>query len=164
MSRHRYFYGTKKGPSVRDPTCNRETGLFIFSNFATAPFDLDGHRWMTSEHYYQAQKFAVTDPDWSSKVRTTKTAREAKALGSSKTHIISPIWNMERDDVMLRALRAKFSQNPNARAVLLSTGTDILHEDAGKNDYYWGIGHQFRVGEDKLGILLMKVRAELQAQ
>ena len=29
-----------------------------FSNFAPFPIDLDGKRWPTVEHYYQAQKFA----------------------------------------------------------------------------------------------------------
>ena len=29
-----------------------------FSNFAPFWIDLDGARWPTSEHYYQAQKFA----------------------------------------------------------------------------------------------------------
>jgi predicted NAD-dependent protein-ADP-ribosyltransferase YbiA (DUF1768 family) len=28
-----------------------------FSNFASFPFDLDGMRWPTTEHYFQAQKF-----------------------------------------------------------------------------------------------------------
>ncbi len=31
-----------------------------FSNFAPLPFDLDGLRWRTVEHYFQAQKFAGT--------------------------------------------------------------------------------------------------------
>ena len=31
---------------------------YEFTNFATGyPFDLDGKRWPTSEHYFQAQKF-----------------------------------------------------------------------------------------------------------
>ena len=32
-----------------------------FSNFAPFAIDLDGERWPTTEHYYQAQKF--TDPE-----------------------------------------------------------------------------------------------------
>jgi N-glycosidase YbiA len=28
-----------------------------FSNFAPYPFTLDGERWATAEHYFQAQKF-----------------------------------------------------------------------------------------------------------
>jgi ribA/ribD-fused uncharacterized protein len=31
-----------------------------FSNFATYPFELKGKIWKTSEHYFQAQKFAGT--------------------------------------------------------------------------------------------------------
>ena len=29
-----------------------------FSNFSPHGFELDGHWWPTSEHYFQAQKFA----------------------------------------------------------------------------------------------------------
>ena len=32
-----------------------------FSNFAHYDFELDGKRWMTSEHYFQAQKFFGTE-------------------------------------------------------------------------------------------------------
>ena len=32
------------------------------SNFAPFPFELKGKRWPTAEHYFQAQKFAGTDP------------------------------------------------------------------------------------------------------
>ena len=32
-----------------------------FSNFAYYDFELDGKRWMTSEHYFQAQKFCGTE-------------------------------------------------------------------------------------------------------
>ena len=34
-----------------------------FSNFSAHPFDLDGKRWPTSEHYFQAQKFVTTSPE-----------------------------------------------------------------------------------------------------
>lgn len=37
---------------------NDEYGCF--SNFAHYGFELDGKSWMTSEHYFQAQKFAGT--------------------------------------------------------------------------------------------------------
>lgn len=32
-----------------------------FSNFAHYGFELDGKWWMTSEHYFQAQKFCGTE-------------------------------------------------------------------------------------------------------
>jgi N-glycosidase YbiA len=32
----------------------------FFSNFAPYPIDLNGKIWPTSEHYFQAQKFAGT--------------------------------------------------------------------------------------------------------
>ena len=38
---------------------NEEYGCF--SNFAHYDFELDGKKWMTSEHYFQAQKFKGTE-------------------------------------------------------------------------------------------------------
>ena len=43
-----YFYSTRDHP------------YGCFSNFAPYGFDLAGQWWRTSEHYYQAQKFAGT--------------------------------------------------------------------------------------------------------
>ena len=43
-----YFYGAGEVP------------YGCFSNFSGHGFDLDGHWWMTSEHYFQAQKFSGT--------------------------------------------------------------------------------------------------------
>ncbi len=38
----------------------RESPYGCFSNFSPHPFEFDGKRWPTSEHYFQAQKFAGT--------------------------------------------------------------------------------------------------------
>jgi adenylate cyclase len=38
-----------------------------FSNFAPFPIDVDGTRWPSTEHYYQAQKF--DDPDLQERIR-----------------------------------------------------------------------------------------------
>ena len=48
-------------------------------------------------------------------------------------------WNDARIDVMILALRAKFSQDQKLKALLKSTGKALLVEDSPK-DAFWGIG------------------------
>jgi ribA/ribD-fused uncharacterized protein len=61
---------------------------------------------------------------------------------------------------MLTALRAKFDQHPKLREGLLSTGDERLVERSDK-DSYWGDGPHGN-GRNRLGELLMQVRAELR--
>ncbi len=60
---------------------------------------------------------------------------------------------------MLEAVRAKFTQHPDLKELLLSTGDAMLEENAPK-DEEWGIGSNGR-GKNKLGKILMRVRQEL---
>ena len=68
-------------------------------------------------------------------------------------------WNDARIDVMILALRAKFSQDQKLKALLKSTGKALLVEDSPK-DAFWGIGLQ-KDGLNHLGKCLMIVRNEL---
>ena len=134
--------------------------LYFLSNFFPCRFELDGYVWHSTEHYFQAMKFAKTDSEWFKTVRDAHTAAKAAALGRSRKHSISLDWDTVRDDVMMAAVYAKFSQNAALRSKLRDTGNAVLHEDA-KNDFYWGAGNPSRIGQDKLGKLLMEVRSKL---
>lgn len=63
---------------------------------------------------------------------------------------------------MREALRAKFTQHKDLRETLLATGDARLVEHT-KNDNYWGDGGDGS-GLNKLGELLMKLRAELRRE
>jgi ribA/ribD-fused uncharacterized protein len=67
-----------------------------------------------------------------------------------------------KDAAMERAVRCKFTQHEELRRLLLSTGDQNLAESA-PNDYYWGIGKE-GTGENRLGLLLMRLRAEFRGQ
>ncbi len=124
------------------------------SNFWLAPFELDGLIWPTVEHYFQAQK--THDSTEREQIRMAKTPAQAKRLGRAVR--LRSDWEGVKEDVMLKALRAKFTQNPRAARVLLFTGQARLHEDSPR-DLYWGVK-----GRDRLGKLLEIVRAELERE
>ena len=73
-----------------------------FSNFATYSFMLDGKRWPTSEHYFQAQKFE--DEAYREKIRKTASPMIAARLGRSRKVKIRRDWESAKIDVM-QALR-----------------------------------------------------------
>jgi ribA/ribD-fused uncharacterized protein len=63
---------------------------------------------------------------------------------------------------MMDALRAKFTQDEELKATLLGTGDAVLVEHTA-NDSYWGDGGDGG-GKNRLGHLLMRLRAELRAE
>lgn len=130
-----------------------------FSNFSRHTVFLNGKRWPTSEHYFQAQKFAG-EPD-EEEVRLAKTAMIAARMGRDRKRPFRRDWEAVKERVMLDALRAKFTQHEDLRAILLGTGDAMLVEHTA-NDNYWGDGGDGS-GRNRLGHLLMQVRAELRA-
>lgn len=68
-------------------------------------------------------------------------------------------WEQVKDDIMRKAVLAKFTQNKEIKNVLLSTGKETIVENT-SNDYYWGCGKDGS-GKNMLGIILMEVREKL---
>lgn len=136
-----------------------KTGEFGFlSNFAPYPVKIDGVEWPTSEHYYQASKF-INDLTWMEAIRLVYRPYDAWRMGRSSEHLRRNDWDDVKDDVMLRAVRAKFAQNLDVRSALLATADAILVEHSSK-DSYWGDGGDGS-GQNRLGQILMQVRLEI---
>jgi ribA/ribD-fused uncharacterized protein len=131
-----------------------------FSNFSPHPIQLDGKRWPTSEHYFQAQKFQ--DPAAQAKVRAASSPMLAAQLGRDRKQKLRRDWESAKDDVMRRAVSAKFTQHADLRALLLATGDATLVEHT-TNDSYWGDGGDGR-GRNMLGRILMEVRSRLRGE
>jgi ribA/ribD-fused uncharacterized protein len=129
-----------------------------FSNFAPFPIDLDGKRWPTVEHYYQAQKFA--DPELQKKIRKAEKPVIAKALADKYRATARRDWEEVKDAIMERAVRRKFEIYDELRELLLGTEEEELAE-AAPTDFYWGVGRD-GTGQNRLGHLLMRIRAELR--
>jgi ribA/ribD-fused uncharacterized protein len=135
-----FFYGTR-GP------------YGCFSNFIGG-FVLNNWDWSSVEHYFQAHKFEPSSERFMDIYRAP-TAAEARRLGRLKDVPIRKDWNHIKDDVMRLAVTEKFQQNPDMRAVLLSTQGQIIEESP--HDYYWGCGANHS-GLNKLGHILEDVR------
>jgi len=133
---------------------SRRKKYFEFSNFYIAPIKIDGKIYMTVEHYFQSMK--ALDEKEREKIRKAPTPKEAKILGRRVK--LRPDWEKIKERIMYKALMAKFTQHQDLKELLLSTGNAKLHEDS-PYDKYWGVK-----GKDRLGILLMKVREQLQKE
>jgi ribA/ribD-fused uncharacterized protein len=131
-----------------------------FSNFSPHPVELKGQVWPTSEHYFQAQKFAGSVHEEA--VRSAESPMVAARMGRSRERPLRPDWESVKDEIMRKALRAKFDQHASLRSLLLSTGDAKLVEHT-TNDRYWADGGDGS-GKNRLGQLLMELRGELRRE
>lgn len=124
------------------------------SNFCRSPIEVGRKVYPTVEHYYQASKTLVSEQH--EMIRNLGTPKEAKFAGY---HVaLREDWEVVKIHIMLAGLRAKFTQHPDLRYKLLSTGDARLHENS-PWDKFWGYAKG--TGLDVLGKLLMQVREEL---
>lgn len=114
--------------------------------------------WKTTEHYFQAQKFAGTEHE--NKIQKAPSPMKAAELGRTRKVKIRQKWDNMKDNIMYEALVAKFTLHEDLKEILLDTGEKLLIEHT-ENDDYWGDGGNGK-GKNKLGKLLMKVRSELR--
>jgi ribA/ribD-fused uncharacterized protein len=131
-----------------------------FSNFAPYPVKLKGRTWPSTEHFFQAQKFAGSEHE--EVIRKAASPMTAAHLGRSRKLPLRKDWESAKDNVMREALRAKFTQHPDLRSLLLETGNATLVEHR-QRDRYWGDGGD-GTGKNRLGLLLMELRAELREE
>ncbi len=131
------------------------------SNFYPAKFTIDGKTYPTVEHYFQAMKFP-NNPAFQDQIIAQKTPAGAKKMGATKVIPLRTDWEEVKEEVMAKALKAKFTQNPDLKTLLLGTETKKL-EEASPTDSYWGTGKNGK-GQNRLGVLLMELRTELAAE
>jgi ribA/ribD-fused uncharacterized protein len=117
----------------------------FLSNFWPGPFELDGRRWPTVEHFYQAQK--DPSPEHLARILAEEKPGRVKRLG--KTCRARPDWDAIKEEVMRRGVRAKFEQNPHLAKLLDATGDRTLVEGNSWGNMFWGICRGR--GQNKLG-------------
>ncbi|WP_379138316.1 NADAR family protein [Paenibacillus sp. sgz500958] len=128
-----------------------------FSNFAKYPIEVEGKLWPTSEHYFQAAKFAGTPHE--EELRLVEKPMDVARMGRERSRPLRADWEQIKDDVMRKAVGAKVEQYPHIKSILLSTGSCSLIEHT-SNDSYWADGGD-GTGKNMLGVILMEIRSSL---
>ncbi|GAB3947884.1 NADAR family protein [Spirosoma harenae] len=141
------------------------------SQWWVAPFVVDGVPYRTAEHYMMAEKARLfNDTDVLTKILTCQSPAEAKKLGRMVQNFDPVLWESHCFEIVVTGNFHKFSQNPDLRDYLLTTGNRILVE-ASPVDTIWGVGlakgdpvienPSLWKGKNLLGFALMEVRDRL---
>jgi ribA/ribD-fused uncharacterized protein len=129
----------------------------FLSNFYEASIWVDGERYPSVEHAYQAAK--AGDLATRKMIREAKTPGIAKKLGYSCQ--LPPDWDTRKVTVMRRLVTEKF-KNPLLRSLLLATEDAVLVEGNTWNDTFWGVCRG--KGQNWLGRILSEVRERCRAE
>ncbi|MCP8898908.1 NADAR family protein [Gilvimarinus xylanilyticus] len=136
---------------------NPDDGL---SRVSDHPFELEGKRWSTVEHYYLAMRF-MNEAD-RERVRQADTVALARKAAKGWLRKKRGDWKQVKPVVMTRAVYTKMRTYPELGQQLLATGDENLVEDS-QFDYYWGCGRDKR-GDNRYGKVLMNVRDKLREE
>lgn len=127
----------------------------FLSNFYAHPISNGVLTFPTNEHYFQAMK--TLNQEERIAIARASTPGQAKRMGREVKLRVD--WEDIKLQVMETALRIKFS-DPELAAKLIATGDEELVEGNWWHDTFWGVCEG--VGENHLGKLLMKVRADIR--
>jgi ribA/ribD-fused uncharacterized protein len=145
----------------------------VFSQFHQRPFVVNGQTYATAEQFMMASKARVFGDDAvAAKIMATRSPSKQKSLGRTVKKFKQGKWDMVKEDIVLEANLAKFSQHQDLKCELLATGQRELVE-ASPYDKIWGIGlgatdprarskAQWR-GTNLLGQVLMQVRDRIRS-
>lgn len=133
-------------------------GAYAFlSNSFESSFTYKGLSFVCAESAFQAARC----------VHAADRERIAQASGANAKRIAAGLeqredWEIHRLSAMEEILRAKFMQNPELAMKLADTANAVLiHRDKDKA-CFWGKDLYTGFGENHLGLLLMKLRTEIQ--
>jgi ribA/ribD-fused uncharacterized protein len=145
-----------------------------FSQWYPSKFTIDGREYNCCEQYMMAKK-ALTFKDMEAyeEIMASSSPKEQKAIGRRVKNFNTEVWSVISREVVYQANYAKFTQNPQMKEELMSTG-DLEIVEASPQDKIWGISlHETDPraldktqwqGTNWLGIEIMRVREELKEE
>lgn len=164
LSKLEYCHFWKPKPNAIDKFC--------LGQWQLSEFSVDAEDYNCAEQYMMAEKARLfEDGEIEKQIMQTSDPKKIKALGKKVKNFDQVIWDKVKYSIVLNGNYYKFSQNPEMRDFLLSTGDKILVE-ASPLDRIWGIGLNEQHlnannpiawrGENLLGFALMELRCELK--
>lgn len=140
------------------------------SNHHRCNFEVAGETFTSMEQYLMASKaLHFKDTDIKAKVMQTHDPVAQKHLGKQVAGFDRNEWEEAASEILLRGLRAKFSQVEHCKDFLLATGKKTIGE-ANPSDKFFGIGmglkdrdvwDRSKWANNLLGKSLMEVRNDL---
>ena len=130
----------------------------FLSNFCPCKIEYEGKTYLSVEHAYQAAK-TINDVERAYFSGHNLTPSKAKELGRIIT--LRDGWDSIKLKVMEDLVRYKFNHNETLKKALLETKDEELQEGNWWGDLYWGVDLKTGIGENHLGKILMRIRAEL---
>ena len=138
------------------------------SQWAHSEFEYMGDKFYSAEQYMMWSKALLFgDEKIAKRILKSKSSKEQKKLGREVKGFKQKLWKCNREKIVIQGNLLKFSQNPDLKAKLVSTGEKVLVE-ASPSDSIWGIGLRpndpnvqdpiLWKGENLLGKCLMVVR------
>ncbi|MFH9737529.1 NADAR family protein [Streptomyces roseolus] len=154
------------------PTPDGRLAQSCLSQWWPSPFEVDGVRYATAEHWMMAGKARLFgDAEAERTVLAARTPAEAKNAGRLVRGFDEAVWARERAAIVVAGSVHKFASDEGLRGFLLGTGSRVLVE-ASPLDRVWGIGlaagdpgahdpGRWR-GLNLLGFALMEARERLR--
>ncbi|MFB7917835.1 NADAR family protein [Streptomyces sp. NPDC056061] len=161
-----HFWGHRPRPDGR-------VGASCLSQWWPSPFEVDGVRYATAEHWMMAAKARLFgDAEAEAQALAAKSPAQAKKAGRLVRGFDEEVWRRERFALVVAGSVHKFAHHADLRDFLLNTGERVLVE-ASPMDRIWGIGlaaddpraenpATWR-GLNLLGFALMDARTALRA-
>jgi ribA/ribD-fused uncharacterized protein len=152
-----FWLGTDFDSEAVSPLNFLETRINDLSPFSAHEIEVDGVRYKTVEHAYQALRVV---PEARQRIISATCPMDAWRAGQECKRRGEVLPEIDKYALMEKLCRAKLAQHRDVKEVLVGTGSRTLkkvHPDAD-----WGTGPD-DAGKNMFGQIWMKLRAELLA-
>ncbi|KAJ7480096.1 hypothetical protein B0H11DRAFT_1267163 [Mycena galericulata] len=137
-----------------------------FLNYSPHRIVYNDIEYPSAMHLHEAMKYLPDHPELAERIRHCSDVYSllplSEQLASEAPNAVRSDWASVHLDCMEEAILNKFRQHPDLRAMLLGTGDAPLIYAEG--DPFWGEGPPGQGGQNHLGLILARVRAELRRE